>query len=58
MDLDDPEHDWAIPNESTFDKVMDEAVMQFTAEDADLLEVLDFSQVGWTIGVGLLRRVF
>ena len=54
MELDDPDHDWAIPNESTFDKVMDEAVMQFTAEDADLLEVLDFSRVGWTTGVGLL----
>ena len=54
MDLDDPDYDWEIPNETTFDKVMDEAVMQFTAEDADLLEVLDFSRLGWTTGVGLL----
>ena len=54
MDLDDPDHDWAIPNETTFDKVIDEAILQFTAEDTDLLEVLDFSRVGWTTGVGLL----
>ena len=28
--------------------------MQFTAEDADLLEVIDYSKVGWATGAGLV----
>ena len=54
MDLDDPTYDWDIPNQTTFEKVMDDAIVSFTAEDPLLLEVIEYSKVGWNTGVGLV----
>ena len=54
MDLDDPSFDWAIPNQTTFEKVMDDAIATFTAEDPLMLDVLEYSKVGWNTGVGLV----
>ena len=54
IDLDDPTYDWAIPNQTTFEKVMDDAIVSFTAEDPLLLEVIEYSKVGWNTGVGLV----
>ena len=54
MDLDDPTYDWAIPNQTTFEKVMDDAIATFTAEDPLMLDVLEYSKVGWNTGVGLV----
>ena len=54
MDLDDPKIDWQIPNQETFEKVMDLAICEFTEEDPDRLEVIEFSKVGWNTGVGLV----
>ena len=54
MDIDDPKIDWQIPNQETFEKVMDLAICDFTDEDPDRLEVIEFSKVGWNTGVGLV----
>ena len=54
MELDDPKIDWQIPNQATFENVMDVAICNFTEEDPDRLEVIEFSKVGWNTGVGLV----
>ena len=54
MDLDDLKIDWQIPNQDTFEKVMDFAICEFTEDDPDRLEVIEFSKVGWNTGVGLV----
>ena len=48
------EYDWSFPNEDTFEKMMDEAVSQFCEDDPNLLEVLEYSNAGWTTGIGIL----
>ena len=54
MELDDPKIDRQIPNQATFEKVMDTAICDFTEDDPDRLEVIEFSKVGWNTGVGLV----
>ena len=56
MELDDPKIDWQIPNQETFERVMDLAICDFTEDDPDRLEVIEFSKgkVGWNTGVGLV----
>ena len=48
------DYDWSFPNEDTFEKIMDEAVLQFCEDDPNLLEILDYSNAGWTTGIGIL----
>ena len=48
------EYDWSFPTEDTFEKMMDEAVLQFCEDDPNLLEILDYSNAGWTTGIGIL----
>ena len=48
------EYDWSFPNQDTFEKMMDEAILQFCEDDGDLLEILDYSNAGWTTGIGIL----
>ena len=54
MELDDPKIDWQIPNQETFERVMDLAICEFTEDDPDRLEVIEFSKVGWNTEVGLV----
>ena len=54
MDIDDPKIDWQIPNQETFEKVMDLAICDFTEDDPDRLEIIEFGKVGWNTGVGLV----
>ena len=54
MDLDDPKIDWQIPNQETFEKIMDLVICGFTEDDPDRLEVIEFSKVGWDTEVGLV----
>ena len=54
MEGDVTEYDWSFPNQDTFERMMDEAILQFCDEDPNLLEILDYSNVGWTTGIGIL----
>ena len=48
------EYDWSFPNQDTFEKMMDEAILRFCEDDPNLLEVLDYSNAGWSTGIGIL----
>ena len=48
------EYDWSFPNQDTFERMMDEAILQFCEDDPNLLEILDYSNAGWTTGIGIL----
>ena len=48
------EYDWSFPNKDTFKKKMDDAILYFCADNGNLLEILGYSNAGWTTGVGIL----
>ena len=49
----DRDYEWEIPDRSTFDAVIGEAIDKFTEEDWDRIDYISFSSVGWNTGVGL-----
>ena len=49
----DRDYEWEIPDRSTFDGVIGEAIDKFTEEDWDRIDYVSFSSVGWNTGVGL-----
>ena len=49
----DRDYEWEIPDRSTFDAVIGEAIDKFTEEDWDRIDYVSFSSVGWNTGVGL-----
>ena len=49
----DRDYEWEIPDRSTFDAVIGEAIDKFTEDDWDRIDYVSFSSVGWNTGVGL-----
>ena len=49
----DRDYEWEIPDRSTFDAVIGEAIDKFTEDDWDRIDYVTFSSVGWNTGVGL-----
>ena len=49
----DRDYEWEIPDRSTFDAVISQAIEKFTEVDWDKIDYVSFSSVGWNTGVGL-----
>ena len=53
-DPDDQDGEWEIPDQTTFDDVVAEAVFKFTEPEPDRILTLAWSSTGWDTGVGLI----
>ena len=49
----DRDYEWEIPERSSFDAIMGQAIDMYTETDWDRIDYLTFSSVGWNTGVGL-----
>ena len=49
----DRDYEWEIPDRTTFDAVIGQAIDKFTEDDWDRIDYVTFSSVGWNTGVGL-----
>ena len=49
----DRDYEWEIPERSSFDAIMGQAIDLYTETDWDRIDYLTFSSVGWNTGVGL-----
>ena len=49
----DRDYEWEIPERSSFDAIMGQAIDMYMETDWDRINYLTFSSVGWNTGVGL-----